>query len=141
SVRVQLGGGGRCRVQQGDSPRKEAVPEPASPGTVGVGAVLGDAARPPQTSSVLDSLDGGECKVSPQLLLSENSLKLPQDFGFAYKYIYSITSWSGSPAFWQTREAQAHSQREREIEREHWLTPRLQQTREKQNKTHHTRFI
>ena len=58
--RVQRGGGGRCRVQQGDSPRKEAVPEPASPGTVGVGAVLGDAARPPQTSSVLDSLDGGE---------------------------------------------------------------------------------
>ena len=42
------------------SPREEAVPEPASPGTVGVGAVLGDAARPPQTSSVLDSLDGGE---------------------------------------------------------------------------------
>ena len=60
SCRVQRGGGGRCRVQQGDSPRKEAVPEPASPGTVGVGAVLGDAARPPQTSSVLDSLDGGE---------------------------------------------------------------------------------
>ena len=58
--RVQRGGGGRCRVQQGDSPRNEAVPEPASPGTVGVGAVLGDAARPPQTSSVLDSLDGGE---------------------------------------------------------------------------------
>lgn len=56
--RVQRGG--RCRVQQGDSPRNEAVPEPASPGTVGVGAVLGDAARPPQTSSVLDSLDGGE---------------------------------------------------------------------------------
>ena len=37
------------------------------------------------------------------------------------------------------REARAHSERERE--RAPGLTPRLQQTREKQNKTHHTRFI
>ena len=63
-------------VQQSDSRRNEAVPEPAGPGTedpvapprgeegkqsvAGVRAVLFDAACPPQTSLALDSLNGGE---------------------------------------------------------------------------------
>ena len=41
----------------------------------------------------------------------------------------------------RVRERERESEREREREREIGLNPRLQQTREKQNKTHHTRFI
>ena len=48
-------------------------------------------------------------------VLGENSLKLPQDSGVAYKYIYTTTtttttSLSGSLTPWQARErARAHS--------------------------------
>ena len=61
-------------------------------------------------------------------VLGENSLKLPQDSGVAYKYIYSTTTSSlGSPTSRQVRERDtALSQREREPV----LTPTLQQTRE-----------
>src|SRR4029434_865185 len=48
------------------------------------------------------------------ILLGENSLKLPQDSGVAYKYIYSTTttSLSGSPTSWQARERPGPSLRE-----------------------------
>ena len=74
------------------------------------------------------------------LMLGENSLKLPQDSGVAYNLFNDNNKLVGlTHVLAGQRGARVHSQRKRE--REPRLTLGLQQTREKQNKTHHIRFI